>query len=215
MRYETLSRILEISSIAILAVGVVSLLLKGTFKEHPLLFIYVLALILTELTAVYMSDFHSERANIFLLYFSGFIHFLGVILIVNEYFNPDKRKYRLLFIPFGIVLLFQSFYSYSGFNSFQVYGNVLYNLIILSFSLSYFIRVLVRGINPKRHDLILNSTILIYFSFDSVISLSSNFLINEHLDLVAPFWLIRTVLLQLFYLSLIHFSWQIGKTLRQ
>lgn len=213
--YEDLSRVLGFGSIVILLSGIIAALLKGKFKKDPLPFSYLVALILLELSALYLSDFHNDRVNIFLLYFSGFVHLLGVILIVDQYYNPEKSKVRLLLIPIGLILLFQSLYSYTGFYSFQVYGNVLYNLFILSFSLSYFIRVVLKGIKPQKHDLILNSAILLYFSFDSVISLSSNFLINEHLNLVAPFWLIRTALLQLFYLSLIHFSWQIGKTLKR
>lgn len=215
MDYDVLSKSLWGFSIAILICGGMAILLKGHGRKNLLLLSYLVAILLLEAISYYYSEYTSKRLNIFLFHLSGFVHFSFIALCYLWYFEREKRiKYAVL-VGLGFLLLLVTSSGYDGPANFHLYGNVLYNLAVISFSFSYFMMLILKGIKPPRFELFLNGTILVYFSYDAVISLSSNFLVNEHLNLVAPFWLFRTVLLQLFYVSLINFSWQIGKIPKQ
>lgn len=215
MNYDLLSKSLWAFSIAILICGSMATLLKGYGRKNLLLLSYLVAILLLEAISYYYSEFDSKRLNIFLFHLSGFVHFSFIALCYLWYFEREKRVKYAVLIGLGFVLMLITSSAYNGTADFHMYGNVLYNLAVISFSFSYFMILILKGIKPQRFELFLNGAILVYFSYDAIISLSSNFLVNEHLDLVAPFWLFRTVLLQLFYVSLINFSWQIGKVPKQ
>lgn len=215
MDYEIISKTLWVCSITILITGVIAPLIKGYHDKYSLLPIYIIAILLLEFISYFYSDYHTTKFNIFLFHLSGFIHFFFIVLIQSSYFNRKARIKTILFILIGLLLLIPNLFVYDGVDNFQLYENIIYNLLIVSFSFSYFLFMILSGEKPKPLELFFNSAILVFFTFDAVISLSSNFLVNEHISLVAPIWLFRTFLLQIFYVSIINYSWQTGKNLKQ
>ncbi|WP_196892245.1 hypothetical protein [Aureivirga marina] len=94
------------------------------------------------------------------------------------------------------------------YHSFSV---ILFNLMIIGMSFLFFNDVIQGKIKLKKGATFFNITILSFYTTDTIISLASNYLINEHIDLVAPFWMFRAFLFQLIYISIIYFAWQNGK----
>lgn len=215
MNYEILSQILWILSIGILVCGSIAMIFWRFGKGNALLLSYLIAILLLEGASYYYAEYDSERLNIFLFHLSGFVHFSFIALCYLFYFEPNRRIKYFVLIGVGFALLLFSSTAYHGTASFHLYTNVFYSLAAMSFSFSYFMLLILRGTKPQAFELFLNGAVLVFFAYDAIISLSSNFLVNEHLNLVAPFWVLRTLLLQLFYVSLINFSWQIGKIQRQ
>jgi hypothetical protein len=214
MDYNFLSRVLWVVSIGIVTCGSISIILKGYGRKNLLLLFYLSAILLLEGISYYYSEYNSRQLNIFLFHLSGFVHFFFITLCYYYYFDRGKKLVYILVLSIGFILLLVNSTAYNGTETFHLYTNVLYNLAVVALSFLYFIGIVINGIRPQKFELFFNSIVLIYFSYDAIISLSSNFLINEHLDLVAPFWLFRTLLLQLFYVSLINFAWQTGKILK-
>lgn len=212
MDYNFLSRVLWVVSIGIVTCGGITILLKGYGRKNILLLFYLGAILLLEAVSYYYSEYNSKQLNIFLFHLSSFVHFFFIALCYYYYFERSRwLKYTVIISIGFILLLLINPMAYEGTQNFHLYTNVLYNLAVVAFSFLYFIGIVIKGIRPQPFELFFNSVVLVYFSYDAIISLSSNFLINEHLDLVAPFWLFRTLLLQLLYVSLINFSWQTGK----
>ncbi|MCJ8291042.1 MAG: hypothetical protein HRT58_14675 [Crocinitomicaceae bacterium] len=211
MNYELFFYLLWWISILLLAGGLSFNLIRRGSKKNHLLIIYLFAIALLEGTSQYLSEYHKDEVNIYLFHFSGFLHFFFVVLWYHHYFKLTKRIKHLIILLVGTLFFFGNITPYGEILHFQIYANVLYNLVILSLGLSYYIQITLHGQRPDRHEHFFNIALLLYFSFDAIISISSNYLINEHLDLVAPFWLFRALLLQLFYLSLINSAWQVGK----
>lgn len=211
MNYESLSLIFWGISIVILICGGMSVSVKSAGSKNVLLPSYLAAILFLESSSYYFAEYGSQKLNIFLFHLSGFVHFAFIALCYLFYFGHwSKLKYFTL-IAIGFVLMLVGSFAYREPGAFHLYGNIFYNLAVMSFSFSYFMMLIAKGMKPRPFEFFLNAAVLLYFAYDAVISLSSNFLVNENLDLVAPFWLFRTLLLQLFYISLINFSWQIGK----
>lgn len=83
--------------------------------------------------------------------------------------------------------------------------------IIVVLSLRYYWCMLTQQL-PLRHiHHILNGMVLAYFLVSTVFFMTSNFLVNEALYLVAPFWMVYGISTLSFYSYLTYYIWRHGR----
>lgn len=114
-------------------------------------------------------------------------------LYLDEFLQKRPTSLLVLITSAAVVIAFNIYFSYNGLSvrHFHALGTVASDLCIVIFCLYYF-WVSLQGEEPLNRELwILNSGFLIYFSISTLLFFSSNFLLNEALKVVAPFWMIN------------------------
>ncbi|AUP77371.1 hypothetical protein C1H87_01000 [Flavivirga eckloniae] len=210
MDYIKLGNLLKYVPICLLSFSIILLVGKRYNKRGALFFSFICVLLFFELISFYFGKY--QASNIFLIPIIGYTNFLFLLQWYTSRMQLITKKLKIALIVFGAVILIFNFLLLTGTRSFYSYGTMLYNLSIVIFSLLYFNAVIIKKITSTRHSLLLNISILFFFLTDVIISLALNYLINQHLNWVAPFWIFRAILLQLFYISLILYVWNTGKT---
>jgi len=168
---------------------------------------YFLILLLFEIVSYLLSG-----NNLFMLSISSFVNFAFLTYFYCAYFFKKSIKKIIPIILIGTIPMIISLILGYSFQNFQSYDRALYSFAIMLLSLYYFYWILNENEKASRESIILNSFVLLFFSIDTFLAVGTNYLINENLMLVAWFWFFRAIFLQLYYGSLIYYSWQIGKT---
>lgn len=194
-------------SIVLLTFGIISWGLKAFRYQIYCGFGYFLILLLFEIVSYLFSD-----NNLFLLSISSFANFAFLIYFYFKHLLDIKFNKAIPIILLGIVPMIVSLVLGYNFQNFQSYDRALYSFAIMLLSLYYFYWLLNENKKASKESIILNSFVLLFFSIDTFLAVGTNYLVNENLMLVAWFWFFRAVFLQLYYGSLIYYSWQIGKT---
>lgn len=208
--FELLDKSIPLVSIFILGFGLFFSLKGKTFSTYLLFGIYFFILFMVELFSKKIGVLLGNN-NLILFSFSCLIHFIFLTLIYAKYFFNIKRKHTLAIILIGSIPLFVFNTNWIPDSiKFESYDRALYSLIFVIYSLTYFYQT-IKTTPLRNYGLILNASVLIFFSLDVFLAVGTNYLINENLTLVSWFWTIRALFLQLFYVSLIHFIWKDGK----
>ncbi len=183
-------------------------LVYSIVKRHSLIsLIYLGSILIIEIIAAY------GNVNLFLFSISYYIHlfFLSYYILIH-FLRWKKNNFALISFLFLIPMILSLIFN-TEITSYQSYDRLFYifSIIIL------LITTLFRFFDGK---LILSNTtitmlliILFYFSIDFIIALTTNYLINEHLNLVGWIWLFRAFCLLVFYITLVNLVWKTGKTL--
>lgn len=90
------------------------------------------------------------------------------------------------------------------------YPNVIISCIICGLTILYFGEVIKKG-KVESKAFVFNIITFFFFAIETIISMTYNFLITNHLNWVAPIWLFRFILLIMFYISLIQVGWSMQK----
>jgi hypothetical protein len=96
--------------------------------------------------------------------------------------------------------------------TFYAFSKVVADLAIVVLCLKYYSAILKEEVSVNKELLVLNSVFIGYFSINSILFLSINFLVNESLDLVTPFWVLNALSALFLYLFLTYMIWQHGRT---
>lgn len=143
---------------------------------------------------------------------------LATLLIFSKLYWDEFLKERtaalLLLISSAVVIIFfDVYYSYNGLPVRQFYalGTVACDLCIVIFCLYYFWKSLQGEEALDRELWILNSAFLVYFSISTLLFFSINFLINESLKVVAPFWMLNAFSASFLYSFLSYRIWKYGR----
>lgn len=143
---------------------------------------------------------------------------LATLLIFSKLYLDEFLKERTLasigLIGSAVVIIcFDVYYSYNGLSVRQFYalGTVACDLCIVIFCLYYFWKSLKGEEALDRELWILNSAFLVYFSISTLLFFSINFLINEALKVVAPFWMLNAFSASFLYSFLSYRIWRYGR----
>ncbi len=151
--------------------------------------------------------------NLFLFSISYYIHlfFLGYYILVHLF----KWKKSWFFIAAGILIIpmVLALVLNTEVASYKSYDRLFYNFCIIILLISALLRYFEGTLRLANTTITVILVILFYFSIDFIIALTTNYLINEHLNLVGWIWLFRAFCLLLFYTALVHLTWKTGKTL--
>ncbi len=177
-------------------------------KKHSFIsIIYLGSILAIEMIAMY------GKVNLFLFSISYYIHlfFLGYYILIH-FFRWKKPIFfciSLLFlIPMTLSLIFNTEIS-----SYQSYDRLFYIFSIIILLIATLFRFFDGKLILSNITITTLLIILFYFGIDFIIALTTNYLINEHLNLVGWIWLFRAFCLLLFYITLVNLVWKTGKTL--
>jgi hypothetical protein len=201
--------ILQFSSFAILLASTLFFLIKQRTINIYIRWILINYLVL-EGNTLLIYFFHTFPTNIV---FFPFLQLINILFLTELYSSiiPTLSKKIKYSIWTSAVLFFTIYYLFFINEPFiQYYSNVLGNIFIVLLSFWYFIEIITKNSNQTGF-LKLNFTIFFYFSIEILIALTLRFLVNADIKWVGPIWIFRAVLIQLYYLSLIHFGWKTGK----
>ncbi|WP_188620695.1 hypothetical protein [Flavobacterium suaedae] len=95
--------------------------------------------------------------------------------------------------------------------SFQPYAKVADNFVIILLALSFLQEKIDDFKEQKWDNFRLNIVILVFFTFNTLIFLPINFIVNENSGVKFYFWAGNSILLLLFYSYLIGKIWKNGK----
>ena len=161
---------------------------------------------------------HLMSYNLFLIPLFGIIE---LFLFDKIYTKVLLAKKRILgqvirYIIF-LVLLAEFFYTLTKTpESYYSFGKIAVNLYVIIASILYFHKIFSEATFLKNETPILfNSGVLSYFTFNLLINVSINFLINEELQIVFAFWVANgfiTVVFYAFNTYLIWKNWQKPET---
>ncbi|MEY8760521.1 hypothetical protein [Chryseobacterium tongliaoense] len=209
LTYNSLSLYLQIIINITLLTGLI-LFVKTGIKLKTVLFLF-----LSGESVLEMSDLIGRlmKLNTFNTYNYSLSQFFGLIMlteIYNVYFIRIPRLVKLVVYVYATMCLILNLVYVQNIKSVTFYSNIISTVIICSFAAVYFLNV-IRKSRVDRDLLIVNITVFLFFSIESLISTTFNFLISNHLTWVAPIWLFRGVLLWSFYIAFINLGCRIGK----
>ena len=181
--------------------------LKNRYKKSYWIKTYLFLLLGLETLVLFL--YFQSTNNLFIFTISFLVHFLFLTqFYFSKVFSIQKKKICLTigvgFLPLLFAIIFKNNIAY-----FSPYDRVLYSLIIMGYALFYILHMIQGRINTNKPQIILNNSILLFFTIDAFLALATDFLINKKLlQVVAGFWFFRAILLQIFYGSLIYYGWK-------
>lgn len=211
MDYGIVASVITYSCIGILFIGALSGLLDGRFSAKYISLGYITCMLILESTSVYLGRFHDIKTNLILYELGAFVHFGCFTLLLEKRFRALPRSIAIvsIFLASLVLLLGATTYEING--NFHSYAALLFNCGILFFLIRLIFLHIRRGTYFNKSESFFVFALLSYVALDVVVSLTFNYLVNNYLDLVAPLWIVRAGLILLFYVSLINYSWQIGR----
>ncbi|WP_375560886.1 hypothetical protein ACE193_24840 [Bernardetia sp. OM2101] len=96
--------------------------------------------------------------------------------------------------------------------NFNSYDRAIYSFAVMLLSMVDIYFMVGGKIKFSKSRMLLNNTVLVFFALDTLLAVSNNYLVSENIELVAWFWFLRALALQVYYISLIYYLQKDGKT---
>lgn len=179
--------------------GIIILLRK---RRIELFLGYFVLLIGFEALALFWID------SIWLLPISSYVHlsFLTRIFLVAP--KRIKVKTQILLVSLlSLPLCYELFQGYS-IEDYSPFSYLFYDFCMVVLMLYLLYLNLQKSTQKINIPYVLIFVTIVYFSFDFIVAVTSNYLINEHVNLVGWIWLFRAVCLTTFYFFMVKFSVQ-------
>jgi len=190
-------------------VGIICLFVyKQITPKYRYLSFYIWVTILINLMGVYL------HYNLFLLPIYSFVELAIFSIIYLRFFFREKNivLQSLLLLAHALILLdFLFLCDLFNAKTFYAFSKVVTDITIVLLCLKYYLTILKEETPIDKELFLLNSVFIGYFSINSIIFLSINFLINESLDLVTPFWILNALSALFLYSFLTYMIWLHGK----
>ncbi|BDD12736.1 hypothetical protein FUAX_51680 (plasmid) [Fulvitalea axinellae] len=170
---------------------------------------FMLMSCLIDLTSRYVGD------NLFLLPILGFFELLIFsVLYYKHWLRSDSKIFLAVIVGIVVLIIVDTIFLGNLFavEEYRSYGKVISSLAIMGYGLMFIGKAVGGKIRPTPAEMRLNASVLGYFSVSCLISLSVNFLVNEHLDLVRAFWQFYLLVTVFFYSHIIFHIWRTGRT---
>lgn len=153
------------------------------------------------------------EANLFLFSISYYIHlfFLGHYILIHL-LRWERKKFIVLSLIFLTPMIY-SLISNTEVTSYQSYDRIFYIFSIIILLIAVLFKYFDGKLFLSNTTITIFLTILFYFGIDFILALTTNYLVNEHLNLVGWIWLFRAFCLFLFYVAIVNLTWKTGKTL--
>lgn len=188
-----------ICSVIILVIGIVFLIVCGVKNEVSL--IYLPSLFFIEI----MGEFFLEN-NLVLLSLTALINFLFLSYFFSDHISILYRR-SIIYFSIGsyILIVIFNFQFVMGFtNEIRLFFDFLI-LLLISYVL---VKLVLVEKNIKIRSVIMPFIVLLFFSLDFFLAIPFEFMTNQSLELVAVFWFIRVLVLQVYYASIIYSTWK-------
>lgn len=153
-------------------------------------------------------------SNLSILAFYSLIEYVFLAMLYTRFF-PTRTTRILKFISIVIFIIMLGPIIFKllevDFLEFQMYESVWAYFSILCFGLFFIYKVLTEQVQTSAQYRSLNGVIILYTSVQIFMTLTINFMVNTSVETAFFFWLIRLVVLVVFYLKLSQIIWQAGK----
>ena len=154
--------------------------------------------------------------NLIILPLFSLIELAFFVFFYNKYLLNKANKILAGIGVAGALFIVAEILQYFVFNTlnvkqFQPYAKVADNFIVIIMALVFFYQKMNSYSETKWDNFKLNIAILIFFTFNTIIFLPFNFLINESSGVKHYFWIGNLVMLLLFYIYLTSLIWKNGR----
>ncbi len=200
-------KILFFVSIILLVSGIFILGTNRNKGYNDSIIYYLIALLIIEILALTIFE-----QNLYLFSISSFLHFSFLIYFYFKNLIQISLKKAKIIIGVGVIPMIIALLENPNSSNYHSYDRVVYSFSIMLLGLFYFYTMLNEKVKLNNKNIRLNMFVLLFFSIDTFLAIWTNYLINENILLVAWIWMFRAIFLQLYYGSIIYYSWQIGKT---
>lgn len=153
--------------------------------------------------------------NLFLFIVISLVELVSFSFIYYYIIKKKKIIGLITVIGFGYVLTETFSTNFQNIFTFQSYSKVVTSFLIVLMVLIYFTEVLSREYKISIPLINLNLLIMAYFTLELILLLPLNFLINSNQESIYYLWLLRTLILLIFYIIIIHFLWNHGRNQKQ
>lgn len=180
---------------------------------HSMIWYYVTVIASMNIVSHFLS--RTTGYNLWLVPISGLVALFFFSNIYLSHLLKEQNKWfgRMILGIQGMILLHLIYViNQIDPSSFHAQTVVYCYLVIVLLSIRYYWRMLSKEIPLDRSNFIFNSVVLVYFMSSTLFFVTTNFLINESLYLVAPFWIGYSIITLCFYIYITHKLWQHGKT---
>ncbi|MFY0603167.1 MAG: hypothetical protein JXQ93_04405 [Flavobacteriaceae bacterium] len=188
---------IAIINVLVLMIGLVFCLKKRILF---ILSLYITLILIVEI----LSLFEINSMTLFSL--SYYIHIAFLISYFFEYHLKIGKKIILLLLIILLIPMIYVLNTNTGSYSYESYDRLFYSLCIVLLALIMLVRYYSQKLINSSYLVPFLLILLLYFSLDFVIALTTNYLINEHLSIVGWVWLFRVICISIFYIILILFS---------
>ena len=201
----------------ILAIGVIIGFYhyKNIQKHIKLLLWYFVFALVTDISHRILPYNTTASFTLFLIPFFGLIELILFSRIYHKHLL--KKKYLLHKFVTGavyILLLYEFIFSFitKDPKSFYSYGKIAVNLYIITTCILYYKKLFESlRISESYRFILFNSGVLAYFTFNLLINISINFLVNENLNIVIYFWIANALITLMFYAFNTFLIWKDGR----
>lgn len=207
--YNSLSLGLQVLLNLTLVAGLILFLMTG-IREKFLLFLFFLGESALELSDLIGRLMKLNLYNVYNYSLSQFLSLLALTEIYNAYFFRISSPVRVMIYVSALILLAFNMVYHQSIEALTFYFTIIPNIVICSFGGIFFLNVIETG-RTDQTLLRVNVMVFLFFSIETVISTTFNFLINNHMEWVAPVWLFRGVLLLAFYIAIANLGCRTGK----
>ncbi len=177
---------------------------------HKKLYIYIIFMFLLECLSRILGQ---SGNNFIILPVYSFIELLIFTWIFTKHLLFDSRKLYLSISFIGLSYILSEIMWHFVINdldikSYQSYSKVVDNFTVILMSLSFFLEKTRKFETASIEKHRLNISILIFFTFNLIVFLPFNFLVNANTNFKFYFWLISIISLIIFYSYLTYSIWQ-------
>lgn len=206
---------LSLLSPIVLVIGLVIGVLH--FKKYPkiakLILGYFFLQLVVELTSRYFGFVNAAKNNLFLFSIVAILDVLFYTSLYYFFILQQKRVWLLGLIATGLtfLIIIMSQKNSVPLSSFDSYEKVIADACVCLLAVISSFEMVTGKNNIKTGIMRINAAVLLYFSLDILISLTSNFLINAGASFIIYFWLLRLILLLFLYSIFTTTLWHLGR----
>jgi len=183
---------------------------KHLDKFHRWVFYYISAMAILNGMS-HLAPYLFGWSSLYLIPLSGLVTlYIFQKIYLSFLLNLTKPIYRILpqVLSWLIGLYFLYRFNVKDTSQFHTPTVVSSYALIVALCLRYCWEMLTRSGALNRTLFTFNIIVLSYFFISAIFFMTSNFLVNEALYLVAPFWMVYGISTLLFYVYLTYFIWQ-------
>ncbi|SDE45504.1 hypothetical protein [Ulvibacter litoralis] len=215
MKISKLAESLTYASPVILLIGICIGVYYYKYLQYiyRVLFFFLAVNLGIDLLSRYLASM--SHNNLFLFIVISLVELVTFSFIYYHIIEKKKIIVLLTVIGLGYVLTETLSTNFQNIFNFQSYSKVVSSFLVVLMVLIYFIEVLYREYKISIPLINLNLLIMAYFTLELILLLPLNFLINGNQESIYYIWLLRTLILLIFYIIMIHFLWNHGKNQKQ
>jgi len=209
LNHDCLALYLQFIINIILLIGL-ALFLKNGIRANIVLFVFLSGELMLELSDLICRFFRLNSFNTYNYPVSQFFDLILITKIYGKYFLRIPGLLKFVVYIFALMFLTINIVCTKNIKFVTFYSNIVSSIIVCGFAAVYFFNTF-QTVRVQRSLFALNVSVFLFFSVESLISITFNFLISNNLKWVAPIWLFRGVLLVFFYIAIINLGCRIGK----